>query len=265
MDAQYKVGSAGNCSTSAAAWRRFSTSTIRTAGIYLGLQEPRDKRIRAQLFNLFESNAYFMLDANSLRTGAWVGYDKKWRYGPVKITLEAWLETNVMVNRKPIHFHGDLWAHGKVGMKVFGFGFGLARCQLGWGRLRSVPYPRRTLGETGFALADSECQRRLSLEWGPVPTPPRIPMVLKEVAVEHLKVTTSWPLPREPLAAELRPERIHRAARRPLGADGSKHDSGRAAGQSTSHHLRAARARRRAYRHQPAAAEPGDRAHRRSG
>ena len=77
---------------------------------------------------------------------------KKWRYGPVKITLEAWLETNVMVNRKPIHFHNDLWAHGKsrhesVWLRVRP----LARCQLGWGRLRSVPYPRRTLGETGFA------------------------------------------------------------------------------------------------------------------
>ena len=201
LDAQYKVGSGGELLDIRGSVEAFFDFHDQNRWhLYLGLQEPRDKRIRAQLFNLFESNAYFMLDANSLRTGAWVGYDKKWRYGPVKITLEAWLETNVMVNRKPIHFHGDLWAHGKVGMKVFGFGFGLS---LDASLAGDVFDPFHILAELSVKLdlpwPIPNVNVDFSLEWGPVPTPPRIPMVLKEVAVEHLKVTTSWPLPRESL------------------------------------------------------------------
>ena len=35
----------------------------------------------------------------------------------------------------------------------------------------------------------------LTLEWGPEPLPPLLPVPLKEISVEHLKVTTTWPLP----------------------------------------------------------------------
>src|SRR5581483_2267528 len=34
------------------------------------------------------------------------------------------------------------------------------------------------------------------LEWGPDLTPPPLPVPVKEIAIEHFKVSTSWPLPR---------------------------------------------------------------------
>ena len=127
LDAQYKEGSGGELlDIRGSAEGFFDFHDHDRWHIYLGLDDPKEKRIRAQLFKLFEADAYFMVDAHGLRTGAWVGYDKSWRYGPVKITLEAWLETAVTVNWKPTHYHGELWAHGKVKMKVFGFGFGMS-------------------------------------------------------------------------------------------------------------------------------------------
>jgi hypothetical protein len=201
LDAQYKMGAGGeliNIRGGVEAF--FDFHDLDRWHIYLGINEPREKRIRAHIFNLFEANAYFMLDAHSLRTGAWVGYDKHWKYGPVKITLEAWLETNVMVNWKPTHFHGDLWAHGKVEMRVFGFGFSLS---LDARLAGDVFDPFHILAELSVELnlpwPLPNVDVDFTLEWGPEPTPPPIPMVLKEVAVEHMKVSTSWPLPRTSL------------------------------------------------------------------
>jgi len=80
--------------------------------IYLGQKETRDKRIRARALSLFDADAYFMIEPKWLKTGIWVGYAKQWKFGPVGLTLEAWIEANVVVNWTPLHFHGDLWLHG---------------------------------------------------------------------------------------------------------------------------------------------------------
>ena len=138
-----------------------------------------------------------MLDARQLAMGAWIGYDKKWRFGPLRVTLEAWLEGNAILSWKPSHFYGDLWVHGKVELSVFGFGLSLsvdARLAV------DVFDPFHVVGEfrvginLPWPLPDFRVDVRL--EWGPQLRNPPIPVPLKEIAIEHFKVTTSWPLPR---------------------------------------------------------------------
>jgi hypothetical protein len=201
LDARYKAGSNGELiDISGSAEAFFDFHDFDRWHLYLGLKDPREKRIRARLFKLFESNSYLMIDAHALQVGAWVGFNKNWHAGPVKITLEAWLEANAAVNRKPVHFHGDLWAHGKVSMRVFGFGFGLS---LDAKIAGDVFDPFHILAELAVTLdlpwPIPNVHVHTSLEWGPEPTPPPIPMVLKELAIEHFKVTTTWPLPRASL------------------------------------------------------------------
>jgi len=198
LDAQYKVGDGGELlDLHGGVEAFFDFHDLNKWHLYLGLDEPREKRIRANLFHLFEANSYFMLTAQSLRTGAWVGYDKRWNFGPVRITLEVWLETNITINWKPIHFHGDLWAHGKVELRVFGFGFGLSLDAKVAG---DVFDPFHILASVSasldlpWPLPDVDVD--VTLEWGPEPDKPPVPMVLKDVAIEHFKVTTSWPLGR---------------------------------------------------------------------
>ena len=165
--------------------------------LYLGRKDPKEKRIRAELFKIFEANAYFMLDGKALQTGAWIGWDKNWRFGPVRITFEAWIEGGAMLNWKPAYFQGEAWLHGKVEIALFGIGFGLsADARLGAG----VFDPFHLLAQVRLGillpwpLPDFEVE--VTLEWGPTPERPPLPLPLKEIAVEHFKSTASWALPR---------------------------------------------------------------------
>jgi len=199
--AQYKVGANGeliDIQGSVEAFFSFHDTSL--WHLYLGEKEPREKRIRAQFFSIFESNSYFMLDAHQLATGAWVGWDVDWQFGPLRVILEAWIEGNAIISWKPVYFHGDLLLHARIELSVFGFGLGL------WAEAiieADVFNPFHLLAELcvgiilPWPLPDFEVN--LPLEWGPEPTPPSLPLPLKEIAVEHFKVTTSWPLTRDHL------------------------------------------------------------------
>jgi hypothetical protein len=199
LDAQYKYGSSGQLiDIHGSAEAYFSLSDASAWHLYLGEKEPREKRIRAEVLSLFEANSYLMLDARWLAMGAWVGYDKRWKYGPLKVTLEAWLEGGAILSWNPAHFYGLLWLHGKAGLSVFGFGVGLTvDAQIA----ADVFYPFHVLGKfrvrinLPWPLPDFGVG--ITLEWGPEPTPPQLPLPLKEVAIAHLKVSTHWPLPRD--------------------------------------------------------------------
>ncbi len=93
--------------------------------LYLGINEPRESRIQARVLSLFDANAYFILDADKLAMGAWIGYRNSWHFSKLSVELEAWMENNAIVSFKPAHLYGDLTVHGSVLLKVFRFGAGL--------------------------------------------------------------------------------------------------------------------------------------------
>jgi hypothetical protein len=199
--AQYKFGDGGeliDIAGSAEAFFDFNDPS--RWHLYLGVKDPKSRRIRAQILTIFEANAYFMLDASRLQMGAWVGYDKEWSFGPLSVVVEAWIEGGAVLNFKPPHFHGDLWLHGRAELRVFGFGLGLhvdARVAA------DVFDPFHVLAEFSvginlpWPLPDFDVD--ITLEWGPTPDEPPLPLPLKEIAVEHFKSTASWPLPRTQL------------------------------------------------------------------
>jgi hypothetical protein len=198
LDAQYKNGNSGELIDIHGGIEAFySLNDANDWHLYLGLKDPKEKRIRARILRLFESDSYLMLDSHQLAFGAWVGYSKHWSFGPLSMTLEAWIEGNAVLSRKPVHMHGDLWLHGKAELKVFGFGAGLSVDA----RFASdVFHPYHVLGDfkvgidLPWPLPDFD--EHITLEWGPEPAKPPLPLPLQEIAIEHFKVTTSWPLPR---------------------------------------------------------------------
>ena len=199
LDARYRFDSKGRLlDISGSAEVFFDFDDPSNWHVYLGEREPRDKRIRARILTLFEANTYWMLDAKSLAFGSWYGYDKTWKFGPVRLTLEAWMEKNVKVSWSPPHLHGDIWLHGKGAIKVLWFGFGLS---LDAGIAADVFDPFHLLGKLGVGIDLTwplpDCSITITLEWGGGKDWPAMPLPLKEVAVEHLKVSTSWPLPRD--------------------------------------------------------------------
>jgi hypothetical protein len=204
LDARYRYGAGGELmDIQGGAEAFFSLSDASAWHLYLGLKDPPDRRIRAELFQLFEANSYFALDARQLALGAWIGYDARWRFGPLRVTLEAWMEGNAVVSLKPAHFSGDLWLHGRADLRVFRFGVGLSVDS--WLRT-DVFDPFHVVGrfevDIDLPWPLKDVKARIVLEWGPTESPPPLPLPLQEIAVEHLKVTTTWPLPRrgaEPL------------------------------------------------------------------
>jgi hypothetical protein len=197
LDAKYKQDESGNVIDIRAGVEAFF-HTPDDWHLYIGVDEPRTKRIRADIFKLFEANSYFMLGPKQLKTGAWVGYARQWRFGPVALILEAWLEGNAIVNWTPLHFHGDLWLHGNVEVKVFGFGLGLS---VDARFAADVFDPFHVVASFDVSVKLPKPLKKkefnITLEWGPRPDwPKQLPLPLKEVAIEHFKVTTSWPLPK---------------------------------------------------------------------
>lgn len=166
--------------------------------LYLGEREPRERRIRADIFKLFRAEGYFMVDSRRLQTGAWVGFDNRWSFGPLQVTLEAWLEGNALLSFKPLQFHGDVWLHGNIGASVFGFGFSLvadAKCDADVFKPFHLLFDLHVKLDLPWPAPDFAAD--LTFEYGPIPDPPPLPLPLKEIAVEHFKVTTKWPLPRK--------------------------------------------------------------------
>ncbi|MEN3370987.1 MAG: hypothetical protein V7609_3130 [Verrucomicrobiota bacterium] len=165
--------------------------------IYLGIKEPREQRIQADILTLFKANAYLMLNAHQLAMGAWVGYDKSWNFGPLSVTLQAWMENNAVVSFKPAHLYADLWVHGAVDLKAFGFGLGLTIDA----RLAADVFdPFHVLGQFDvefhlpWPFKKKHLGAHVQLEWGPRPGQPSVAAPLKDVAIEHFKTSTKWPL-----------------------------------------------------------------------
>lgn len=197
LDAQYKFGEGGELvEIGGGVEAFFSFSDPMAWYLYIGQKEPREKRIRAQIFKLFEANTYFMLDAYKLAMGAWVGYDKTWSFGPLKLTVEAWLEHNVVLSWNPAFLYGDIWAHGKVELSVFGFGLGLSIDARLAGQVFE-PFWIKGEFKVGinlpWPLPDFSVD--VSVQWGPKKVAPPIPAPLKEASIEHLKVSTAWQAP----------------------------------------------------------------------
>jgi hypothetical protein len=201
LGAQYKFGSGGELiEIGGSAEAFFDFNDASRWHLYLGVKDPKERRIRAELLSLFEANAYFMLDASKLEMGAWVGYDARWDFGPLGVVVEAWIEGGVAVSRKPAYFHGDLWLHGKAELRVFGFGLGLS---VDARFAADVFDPFHLLAEFSVGISLPwplpDFDVGITLEWGPTPDEPALPVPLKEIAVEHFKSTASWPLPRAEL------------------------------------------------------------------
>ena len=198
LDAQYRFDNSGALiDIHGAAEGFFNFNDANAWRLNVGLKEPRERRLTARLFQLFEANAYVMLNAHELAMGAWIGFKQKWQFGPLSVAIEAWIDGNARVSWKPAHFYGDLWLHGSVRLAVFGFGIGLT---LDARIAADVFDPFHVVGQLSVAIdlpwPFPDFSVNIKLEWGPEPTPPPLPLPLKEVAIEHFKATTTWPLPR---------------------------------------------------------------------
>lgn len=199
LDAKYKQDDEGRLVDIGASAEAFYDFTDPLAWyVHVGEKEPRENRVRAKFLSLFQADSYLMLNPRQLAFGGRVGYDAHYGFGPLGVDVEAWIESNVLLNFFPPHFYGDLWLHAHVALRAFGFSIGLTADA----RLAADVYdPFHVVGDfrvklnLPWPLPDPKATIRL--EWGPKLEAPPIPHPLKEVSLEHQKSTVSWPLPRD--------------------------------------------------------------------
>lgn len=126
--------------------------------LYLGQREPESRRISAEILSLFNASAYYMIDPYGLDFGAKAGFGNKWKYGPMRVVVEAWVSYDAGISWRPIHAWGEAGFHGAVELRAFGVGMGLsADAQLAM----RTPSP--------FAL-DGSFRVKMNLPW-PLPDP----------------------------------------------------------------------------------------------
>lgn len=86
---------------------------------------PHEKRIKARVFDVFETNAYLVVSDRGLVTGAWTGYRDGWRFGPLSVSLDAYQALLVAIQWSPLQMAGGVELHGEVHLRAFGVGLGV--------------------------------------------------------------------------------------------------------------------------------------------
>lgn len=163
--------------------------------LYLGVDEPREKRIQATVLSILQAQSYWMLTARDLRFGAWVGYDKRWKFGPLEVVLQAWLDGGARVGFAPVQIAGYLELHGAVSLRAFGIGVGLSITA----RLEAeAPRPFRVKGEFRVAInlpwPLDDIGATVTIQWSGDTGDPEFladPLV-KSVTLEHALTGGSW-------------------------------------------------------------------------
>lgn len=196
LDAFYRYGSGGEVIDIRGSLEAYyNKHDPRLWHVWLGKKDPTSSRIQAQIITLFRATSYFMIDATGVQTGAWIGYDRSWSPSPLSITLQAWLDANARLSVKPNHFHADLWLHAAIELSAFGVGAGLSADAL---LAADIKDPFHIKGEMSVTLELpwplKSITKDITLEWGPQPTAPPVPVVLHGAAIEHPKSSTVWPL-----------------------------------------------------------------------
>ena len=86
---------------------------------------PHDKRLKARIFDLFETDAYFVVSDHGLVTGTWTGFRNSWSFGPLSVSLDAYLATLAAIQWSPLQIAGGIELHGDVHLDAFGIGLGI--------------------------------------------------------------------------------------------------------------------------------------------
>jgi hypothetical protein len=169
-------------------------------GWYFALgKPPHDKRVRARIFDLFETNGYFVVSNDGLLTGTWIGYQNSWRFGPLSVSVNAFIATIQAMQWSPLQIGGGMEFHGEAHLRAFGIGIGISVDALLEG---CAPNPYWVHGEfdvnleTPWPLPDVGAT--ISLTWGGDDgSVPPAPLALNHVdatLIDHLRTSDHYTL-----------------------------------------------------------------------
>jgi hypothetical protein len=163
--------------------------------VYLGQATP-DRRIRASVLDLFQADAYLMLQPPRLKAGASIGYSAGWDFEVVAVSLTASLGGDAKVSWTPQHLVANLDFAGTLTLRAFGFGGGLS---LAAGVHVETPTPYSVALDLEVTLdlpwpfPDPEVN--IALEWSEPATPAPEAPVIHQASARGYITTDAWTLP----------------------------------------------------------------------
>ena len=86
---------------------------------------PHDKRIQARVLDLWEADAYLVVSDSGLVAGIWVGYQNSWSFGPLSVSLDAYIAGQGAIQWSPFQIAAGVELHGEVQLDAFGIGLGI--------------------------------------------------------------------------------------------------------------------------------------------
>jgi hypothetical protein len=143
--------------------------------VWIGKDQPEERRITAEVLSFLKASAYFMIDPVAYKQGAKAGYDKTYKFGPLKVKLAAFFGYDMALAYRPIDIWGQVEIKGEIELRAFGIGVGLTA-------------DASLSGETPKPyFVDGKIHVKLSLPW-PLPDPSA-----------DLKFHWEHPAPKEPV------------------------------------------------------------------
>jgi hypothetical protein len=128
---------------------------------------PHEKRVQARIFDIFEADSYFVVSNTGLVMGSWTGYDASWSFGPLSVSLDAYLATLGAIQWSPLQIAAGVELYGNLQLSAFGINAGLTADALLEG---CAPNPFWIYGEISVELdlpwPLPNIGANISLSWG---------------------------------------------------------------------------------------------------
>jgi hypothetical protein len=191
IDAPLDVKKIINISASAEAYAEVADPSA--AHVYIG-EKPTDRRIRADVLSLFSADAYYMLESGGIEAGFGASLGDSWKFGPVRLTLEAWLAAEARVSWRPPQLAGSIGLGGQFLVSVANFDCGIS-AEATLAAKAAAPFLVEGSVTVQFNLPwpCDDLDFTFALSWEKDDTPP-METPLESVSAEHMKVSETWPL-----------------------------------------------------------------------
>jgi hypothetical protein len=86
---------------------------------------PHEKRIQARVLDLFETDAYLVVSDTGLVAGVWIGYQNSWSFGPLSVSIDAYIAGQGAIQWSPFQIAAGVELHGEAHLDAFGIGIGI--------------------------------------------------------------------------------------------------------------------------------------------
>jgi hypothetical protein len=94
--------------------------------VWIGKDQPEERRIRAEVLGFLKANSYLMVDGAAFKQGASAGYDGRWKFGPLKVVLSSMFGYDMNLFWRPVQVWGQVGIRGEFELSAFGIGIGVS-------------------------------------------------------------------------------------------------------------------------------------------